>query len=174
MRKTVLYIAMSLDGYIADKDGGVSWLVGDGSEPESIGTYPAFYETIDTIILGYNTYHQIINELSPEQWGYEGKKCYVVTSREIKTHDNIIFTAEDPTILVEKLRTEEGSDIWICGGAAIAQALIAADMIDDYRISIIPTILGDGVSLFTFTNKNFSLVSTSTSNGIVELHYKRR
>ena len=174
MRKTVLYIAMSLDGYVADNKGGVEWLHGDGSEPESMGTYFDFYETIDTIVMGYNTYHQITTELSPDKWVYEGKRCFVTTSREIEPHDDIIFTAEDPTILVEKLRAEEGKDIWICGGAAVAQALIAGDMIDEYRISIIPVLLGDGIPLFAETRKELKLRSSSQSNGITELYYTHR
>ena len=57
MRNVVLYLAMSLDGYPADKNGGVDWLGGDGSDPASAGSYPAFYETVDTVVMGWNTYH---------------------------------------------------------------------------------------------------------------------
>ena len=63
MGKIVLYLAMSVDGYIADEQGGVGWLGGDGSEPGAPGSYPAFYETVDTIVMGWTTYHQIITEL---------------------------------------------------------------------------------------------------------------
>ncbi len=73
MRKTILYIAMSLDGYIADRDGGVAWLAGDGSSPDHPGSYPRFYESIDTVILGYATYRQIVTELFPDGWIYQGE-----------------------------------------------------------------------------------------------------
>ena len=57
--KIVLYLAMSVDGYIADEQGGVSWLEGDGSKPDTSGSYPAFYETVEAIVMGWTTYHQI-------------------------------------------------------------------------------------------------------------------
>lgn len=79
MRKVVLYIAMSLDGYIADKNNSVSWLSGDHSETNAIVSYFSFYDTVDTVILGWNTYHQIVNELSPNEWPYKEKTTYVLT-----------------------------------------------------------------------------------------------
>ncbi len=174
MRKTVLYIAMSLDGYIADKSGGVSWLKGDGSEPENRGTYPAFYDTIDTILLGYTTYHQIATKLSPDKWVYEGKQCIVLTSKEVAPHDDIVFTNQDLTTLIQSLKAEKGKDIWVCGGASIAQAMIAKGLIDEYRISIIPVLLGEGIPLFSTTHQELKLCSTSQNDGIVELHYINR
>ena len=65
MRKIVLYIAMSLDGYIADANGGVSWLRGQDPDSESEGSYPEFVRDIDTVVMGWETYHQVITELSP-------------------------------------------------------------------------------------------------------------
>ena len=66
--KIVLYLAMSVDGYIADEQGGVSWLEGDGSKPDTSGSYPAFYETVEAIVMGWTTYHQIVTALSPDIW----------------------------------------------------------------------------------------------------------
>ena len=73
--KIVLYLAMSVDGYIADEQGGVSWLEGDGSKPDTSGSYPAFYETVEAIVMGWTTYHQIVTALSPDIWPYEGRPC---------------------------------------------------------------------------------------------------
>ncbi len=174
MRKTVLYIAISLDGYVAQKDGGIAWLAGDGSNPESMGTYPEFYNSIDTVVLGYKTYHQIVTELSPETWVYADKQSYVLTHREIQSTENITFTKENPAALIEKLKSQQGGDIWICGGATIAQRLLEADMIDEYRLSIIPVVLGEGIPLFAQSSKQLKLISTSHDNGIVELIYSRR
>jgi dihydrofolate reductase len=124
MRKVILYIAMSLDGYIADKIGGVDFLVGDGSEPDNIGSYSSFIETVDTIIMGYTTYHQIVTELSPNEWVYKRKKTYVLTSKDEKSTDEIIFTNFDIMSLLNKLKSDDGKSIWICGGASIVnQAL---------------------------------------------------
>lgn len=66
MRKIVLYIAMILDGYIADANGGVSWLRGQDPDNESEGSYPEFVRDIDTVVMGWETYHQVITELSPD------------------------------------------------------------------------------------------------------------
>ena len=70
MRKVILYIAMSLDGYIADQNGNVDWLNEYDSDENVEGTdsYSLFLDKVDTVIIGYNTYHQIVTELSPEQW----------------------------------------------------------------------------------------------------------
>ncbi len=176
MRKIILYIAMSLDGYIADKDGGVAWLTGDGSDSENKGSYLEFFETIDTVILGYNTFHQIVTELSPGKWIYEGKKSYVITHNSMESTDEIIFTHKDPVELINELKKENGKDIWICGGATVVNELIHNDIIDRYHITVIPTILGDGVSLFDSRAKEIKLklVSTGSYNGMVDLIYEHR
>lgn len=75
MRKVILYIAMSIDGYIADEKGGVDWLAGDGSDKDNQGSFPRFIETVDIVILGYKTYYQIVTELSPDSWAYLGKRA---------------------------------------------------------------------------------------------------
>ena len=71
MRKVVLYVAMSLDGYIADKDGKVDWLAGQEDNAETADSYADFEKTTDTVIMGWTTYRQVTTELSPEQWVYE-------------------------------------------------------------------------------------------------------
>lgn len=70
MRKVKLFIATSLDGYIADADGSVHWLEGQGDSHEDIDVYSEFVKDIDTILMGWNTYHQVITELSPNEWIY--------------------------------------------------------------------------------------------------------
>lgn len=70
MRKVVLFIAMSLDGYIADKDGKVGWLTGQDAHAENEDTYSEFVTGIDTVIMGWDTYHQVATELSPSEWVY--------------------------------------------------------------------------------------------------------
>ena len=57
MGKIVLYLAISVDGYLADERCGVDWLAGDGSEPDAPGSYPAFLDTVDAIVMGWTTYH---------------------------------------------------------------------------------------------------------------------
>lgn len=176
MRKVLLYIAMSLDGYIARADLDVSWLNGDDSDPKNPGSYPSFYDAIDTVVLGWNTYHQIKRELSPEVWPYEGKKSYVVTHHPMASTDEITFTQENLPDLIERLKQLDGRDIWICGGASLARQLIEADLIDWFCVSIIPTILGDGIRLFPRMPREhkLKLIHTESYNGIVDLVYESR
>ncbi len=77
MRKIVLFIAMSLDGYIADINGKVDWLAGQDSDVENDDSYADFVKNIDTVIMGWTTYHQIVTELSPGQWVYDNLQSYV-------------------------------------------------------------------------------------------------
>ena len=154
MRKAVLYIAMSLDGYIADRNGGVGWLSGHGTE-ENPGSYDAFAESVDTVIMGWNTYEQIVAELSPESWVYEGMQSYVVTHRKQAGKDGILFTDESPVSLIERLKQEDGKGI---------------------RISIIPSILGGGIRLFGKTEQErlLHLKDVQIYDGITELIYEKR
>ena len=176
MRKVTLFIAMSLDGYIADKDGGVDWLNGQEEDGENMDTYSEFIKTINTIIMGWNTYHQVITELSPEEWVYPEQVSFVITHREILSTERIRFTSESPCDLVKRLREEEGNGIWICGGASIVRQLMETDLIDTLHISVIPTLLGDGVRLFGPLEKEqkLRLVKTQSYNGITDLVYEKR
>lgn len=176
MRKVILYIAMSLDGYIADSRGGVDWLGGQEAAGEDTGTYDEFVKGIDTILMGWNTYHQVVTELSPQQWIYKDFITYVITHRESRSTEQIRFTDESPVSLLKGLKEQEGKDIWVCGGASLAGQLMEADLIDLYRISIIPTILGSGIRLFGALSKEQKLTLTGTrrNHGIVELTYRRR
>lgn len=167
---------MSLDGYIADREGGVQWLGGDGSDPDNAGSYPRFYETVDTIILGYTTYHQVAAELFPDSWFYAGKRSYVLTHRAEVSTDDITFTNEDTCALVTRLKAQEGKDIWICGGASIIHPLIDRGLIDRCHFTVIPTILGGGIRLFSAHEHStlLRLVSTVHYNGMVDLIYEKR
>lgn len=176
MRKVTLFIAMSVDGYIADPDGGIDWLGGESPDGDDMGSYNAFIQNVDTVVMGAKTYRQLVTELSPDEWVYAGLTSYVITHAPGPSTDEIRFTGEDPCRLVETLKAGEGKGIWICGGANIAQQLIRADLIDEYYLNIIPTILGRGIRLFDGLEgeKKLRLVGTKSYNGITDLVYQRR
>jgi len=176
MRKIVLFIAMSLDGYIADSNGGVGWLNGHCSDSENLDVYSEFVKDIDTILMGWNTYDQVATELSPTEWVYSDFTTYVITHNEKNSTDKICFTNKNPIDLLTKLKSEPGKNIWICGGANLVQQLIRSDLIDQYDISIIPTLLGSGIRLFENTEKEIKLklLKTQAHNGITNLVYTRR
>ena len=94
MRRIVLYIAMSLDGYLADPAGDVDWLTGQDPSWEGDGGYSDFVRTVDTVILGRRTYDQITTQLSPSAWPYEGLSAWVLTHRDAPEPEGDIFICE--------------------------------------------------------------------------------
>ena len=176
MGKSVLYLAISLDGYLADERGGVSWLVGDGSEPDAPGSYPAFLDTVDAIVMGWTTYHQLVTELSPDSWPYEGRPCYVVTHRQAEDREDISFWNGELTALVDQLKGAHQGNIWICGGASVAGQLLKESRIDQLWLSVIPVVLGKGIRLFPELSQALplKLMGTQQYNGIVDLVYEKR
>lgn len=177
MKNVVLYIAMSLDGYIADSKGSVDWIKGQSDSSEIPDTYSPFFKNIDTVILGKRTYDQIITELSPDEWPYSGATTYVFThSTSMTDTKDIKFTNANPCGLIGTLKEETGKNIWVCGGADIVNQLMKEDLIDIYHIAIIPVILGGGIRLFDTTDNqiNLRLIETVNYNGITEVIYESR
>lgn len=125
MRNVVLYIAMSLDGYIADSEGTVNWIKGRDEAVELQDTYSPFFATVDTVVMGRRTYDQITTELSPGAWPYSGAKTFVITHHPENTdRTDIVLTDLNPCKLIEKLKQKSGKDIWVCGGAEIVNRLL--------------------------------------------------
>ncbi|MEH2949573.1 dihydrofolate reductase family protein [Lachnospiraceae bacterium 56-18] len=175
MRKISLFIAMSLDGYIADSTGSVDWLQGQG-DGEDIDTYSEFIRDVDTILMGWNTYHQIVTELSPDEWIYRDFISYVITHNERTSSEKIRFVNRDPVDLLKSLKKENGRNIWICGGANLVRQLVNQDFIDCYHITVVPTLLGSGVRLFENAKQEIKLklLNIRSYNGMTELNYVRR
>lgn len=121
------------------------------------------------------TYNQVIHELSPDVWVYQGLKSYVLTHKEIDNKEKIEFTSENVCDLIRRIKGEEGKDIWICGGANIANQLIKENLIDEYQLSIMPTILGSGIRLFNDKNELIKLhfVNSKAENGVIHCVYSK-
>lgn len=176
MRKVTLFIAMSLDGYIADIKGSTDWLSGQNAGEDDMMSYQEFIKDIDTVIMGWKTYDQVAHELSPDKWYYSDLDSYVMTHRKQASTHNIHFVDQDVCELVRELKQAQGKGIWICGGANIIHQLLLKQEIDRFHISIIPTILGKGISLFQQLEMQtpLKLISTKSYNGITDVIYEYR
>lgn len=173
-RKIILYIATSIDGFIADKNGGIDWL-GTGAIEETVDTsYEDFYQHVDTVILGRKTYDQVTTSLAPDNYPYADSTSYVLTSQLRENKENIIFTDQSVVDLVTKLKSEPGKDVFIVGGASIIQPLVENDLIDEYILATIPVILGEGIPLFHPIKRAVTLkpVSVNLINQIVYRTYR--
>lgn len=174
MRKVIVYIAVSLDGYIADDAGGVDWLGGTDPDYQGDYGYADFAASVDTVVMGGRTYRQVTEELSPGQWVYEGMTTYVVTHRTLPDQETIRFVNGPAVPLVKRLRRQPGGDIWICGGADIVGQLLEADLIDEYRLSIMPLLLGSGLRLFPKGKPHaLRLIASREENGVLLCTYQR-
>lgn len=174
MGKVILYIATSLDGYIADENGRVSFLEEFPLNEESQKRYASFYEPIGTIVMGRKTYDQVITELSPEKWPYEGMFTYVCSKTRTGKTEVANFTDLSPVELVKKIRGECHMDIWLVGGSELIDSFQKENLIDEYIITVVPTILGKGIPLFKegLKKQRLRLVSSDVVGEFVETNYK--
>jgi dihydrofolate reductase len=176
MRKVVLYISMSLDGFIATKDDDLSWLSMVQKEGEDYG-YAAFNESVDSYIVGRKTYDKVLELTGGVFPAAEQHKCYVITREERENKAGISFFNGDIATLISKLKQEEGKKIYCDGGSEIVKLLMDNDLIDEFIISVIPIILGDGKRLFKGSTPSFELSlleSKKYETGLVQLHYIRK
>lgn len=120
-RKVVLYIAPSLDGYIATKDESLEWLL--QAEEEGDNGYSAFYETIDTILMGKRTYDWIIKNIRGE-FPYQNKECYVLTQSLMPDAEHVQFINEDLQENIRKLKKRRGKNIWLVGGGELLRSML--------------------------------------------------
>ncbi|WP_438734693.1 dihydrofolate reductase family protein [Enterococcus sp. DIV1258] len=147
-REVILFIAASIDGFIADKAGGVAWLEENIRGDEEDRSYDEMYEKIDTVVMGRTTYDQVTQELSPDVYFYEDKHSYIITSHPEPSTASRTFTKEDPVTLIRRLKEEDGAGIWIVGGPKVVQPLLVADLIDTFILTTIPLFLGEGIALY--------------------------
>ena len=129
MRKLSLFIAMSLDGYIAKPNDDLSFLKLVEKEGEDYG-YAKFIETVDTLIIGRKTYDYVLKEIGPSHYDNGERDVYVITRTERPDVGKIKFYAEDLKELVLRLKKENGKNIYCDGGAEIINELLKNDLID--------------------------------------------
>lgn len=174
-RKLVLYISMSLDGFIATNDDDLSWLSILEAKDEDYG-YKDFMETVDTYIVGRKTYETILSLTGGVFSQSEILDCYVITRQERKDENGVTFFNRDLGNLIHDLKQRPGKNIYCDGGAQIVNLLMKSDLIDEYIISIIPIMLGDGKRLFIGETPQINieaLPGKHYESGLIQLHYKR-
>ena len=178
MRRIVLYLGMSLDGFIADRAGRVDWMEGQNPADQTEGSYDQFIQTVDTVWMGRSTYDQITRQLSPGVWPYEGLDAWVFTHRPVPEDApaGVRFTSRPLAALARELKKQPGRDIWLCGGASLARQALEQGLVDELRLTILPILLGEGIPLFGPMKRprRLSLLSHQVYNGMVECVYRRR
>lgn len=172
-RKVILYIATSLDGYIAKPNDDLSFLSIVQKEGEDYG-YAAFVNSVDTVILGRKTYDWVMSQV-PE-FPHADKNSFIITRTPGITIGKTTFYTGKLKDLVSRLKTEQGKNIFIDGGAEIVNELLKENLIDEFIISVIPILLGNGTKLFKDGRPEQKLELISTKQfvkGLTQLYYKR-
>jgi len=176
MRKVSLFIATSLDGYIAKLNDDLSFLKIVEKEGEDYG-YSEFTENIDTLIIGRKTYDYVLKELGSSHYDNGKRDVYVITRTEKPNVGRTTFYTGNLTDLVKQLQSENGKNIYCDGGSEIINELLKNDLVDEFIISIVPVLLGNGTRLFKDgrPEQELQFVSAKTyETGLTQLYYKRK
>ena len=176
MRKIALFIAMSLDGYIAKPNDDLSFLKIVEKEGEDY-SYAEFMDKIDTIIIGRKTYDYVLKEIGSSHYDNGQRDVYVMTRTERPKVGRTTFYTGNLTDLVKRLKAEEGKNIYCDGGAEVINELLKHDLIDKFIIAVIPILLGNGTRLFKDGRPEQTLefmTAKTFVTGLTQLHYKRK
>jgi dihydrofolate reductase len=176
MSRVVYYAAMSLDGYIAESDDTIEWLMGyPGVEPgpavtTAEGGYDEFYEDVGALVMGSVTYEWVLAHL--ESWPYPGKPSWVMTSRELPTIDgqDIRFGSD----FQEMIASAGDRKLWVVGGGNVASQFADAGLLDEVWVTVVPVVLGSGKPLFDRRVKGY-LRPTEVlprPSGMIELRFE--
>jgi dihydrofolate reductase len=178
-----IHMAASLDGFIARKDGRVDWLEtadefpgGDTLDPAYV---EAFLQTIDCYVMGSRTYETACRfEAQGLGWSYGDKPTFVLTSRELpRTRQSVEFYTGDLASFVNDRLRPRFRSIWFVGGGVVCGECLRRGLADEVRYSILPVLIGDGISFFGTLDRDIALHLAEVKaykNGIVELRYEVR
>jgi dihydrofolate reductase len=145
-RKVILYSAISLDGFIARKDGNIDWLPSTDSLGDDDQDYKDFYEQIDVTLMGRKTYEQVLG--FPGEFPYAKTTNYVFSRQQQPSNKLVHFIHDHVEEFVNQLKDQPGKDIWLIGGGELNTLLLNANLIDELILTTIPTVLGIGIPLF--------------------------
>jgi dihydrofolate reductase len=193
MSKTQYYCAASLDGYIAEADDSLDWLMNyEGSfedadaEPSPLtagGAYEQFYGRVGALISGATTYEFILDHLTDEsEWPYRGKPYWVLSSRKLPAPkgedvDVRIVNANVADLHDQMLAAAGERNLWVVGGGNVASQFADEGLLDEVLVTVVPAVLGRGKPLFDrrLPGGPMQLVGTRTfDSGMVELRYEIR
>lgn len=195
MATTVYYCASSLDGYIAEADDSLDWLLGhqgsfegNAAEPAPMsegGAYEDFYEGVRALAMGSATYEWILDHLDLAgggQWPYRGRPCWVLSSREprLPEGDGVDVRVADASVgeLYGEMAAATGDGVlWVVGGGGVASQFADEGRLDEVHLTVVPVVLGAGKPLFErrLPSGSMRLAGTRTfENGMVELRYEIR
>jgi dihydrofolate reductase len=178
-RKIIVHISTSADGYIARPDGDVAWL--DCPRPKGHYDMATFFKSIDTILWGYKTYHKglemggIAMGMKAAGFGPETKNYVFSRQPRESTEPTVKFVNEPVRTFAQRLRAPPGKDIWMMGGGEIITSFLAQGEIDEFRIHVIPILIGEGNPLIQPRHRSIRLKLLSTKafpDGVVHLHYR--
>lgn len=178
-----VHMVASLDGFIARTDGRVDWMEtadtfegGDTMTPEFVAE---FLTTIDCYVMGARTYETALDfETKGFGWAYGDKPTFVLTHRPLpKTRDTVEFYSGDLATLVREQLRPRFRNIWVVGGAALAGECLRRGLADELRYSILPILIGDGISFFDRLDTDVALhllERKAYASGMVALRYEVR
>jgi dihydrofolate reductase len=169
VRKVVLGLGISLDGYIARPDGSVDFLF----MPKDYSMGP-FLKTIDTAVLGRKTYDDGLKMGG----SFTGKTNYYVFSRTLLPgmRNGAMVTNDSPAAVIGEIRKKPGKNIWLMGGGVLIREFLKEDLVDELYLGVVPTLIGEGIPLFPsgFPQREFDLIENKTySQGMIALRYER-
>ncbi|MBD2845439.1 dihydrofolate reductase [Paenibacillus sp. IB182496] len=178
-RKIILDLAVTLDGFIEGKNGEIDWCIMD----EEMG-FADFVNRIDTILYGRKSY-ELWRTFDSEAEGSDadqaigdlirGKEKVVFSRTKRAIDDGVLVINDRVREQVEHIKAQPGRDLWLYGGASLISTFIELELIDEYRLSVHPVVLGEGKPLFVDVKKrlNLKLIETKTfGSGVVQLVYR--
>lgn len=192
MATAVYYCASSLDGYIAEADDSLDWLLNyegafedQAAEPHPTsegGGYESFYEKVQALVAGSVTYEWILDHLDVAgggEWPYRGKPCWVLSSRELRVPDGEgvdvrIVDASVGELYGEMVAAAGDGVLWVVGGGGVASQFANEGLLDEVHVTVVPVALGAGKPLFERRlPRPMRLTGTRAfNNGMVELRYR--
>jgi dihydrofolate reductase len=168
MRRVLYRVAASLDGFIAGPNGEIDWIV-----PDPTVDFASLYAGVDTVLLGRRTYEMTLQPGAPP-WP-AGWRIYVCSQTlDAAQHPGVTIVSGNCGAAVAALRSEPGRDIWLFGGGSLFASLLAADLVDEIEVAVMPVLLGSGTPLVSADAPRSRLIltrSNTSPSGIVNLSY---